>query len=133
MILLDTHVLVWLAEGNVKLGKRARRSIDEALHASGVGVATVSYWEIAMLAQKGRLELPVSPAAFRRRVIGLGVRELPLQGGETIRAAELTRFHGDPADRMIAATAIEIDATLCTADKPILKWKGELRTLDASR
>jgi PIN domain nuclease of toxin-antitoxin system len=133
MILLDTHALVWLAEGNRALGRAARRKLDAALHGSRVALASISYWEIAMLVQKGRLSLSIQPAAFRLRVIESGVEEIPLDGATAIHAATLESFHGDPADRIIAASALAHDAILCTADAAILDWGGKLRTLDARR
>lgn len=67
MILLDTHVLVWLAEDSAELGRRASRSTDVALGHDEVFVAAISFWEIAMLAAKGRLRLEITPAATRHR------------------------------------------------------------------
>lgn len=134
MILLDTHVLVWFAEDDPHLGKEAAAVADAALRSDDVAVAAVSFWEIAMLAQKGRLALAEPPAVVRRKVLERGVREVPMDGAIGIRAAELQRFHGDPADRIIVATAMAHLASLMTADKPILRWRGgALKVIDARR
>jgi PIN domain nuclease of toxin-antitoxin system len=131
VILLDTHALIWLAEDNPKLGPRAARLADSALARGELLVAAVSFWEIAMLAAKRRLVLAAPPAAIRRRSLEQGIRELALNGTVAIEAAELAGFHGDPADRMIVATALSVGATLLTADDTILGWSGQLRTHDA--
>lgn len=133
MILLDTHVIVWLAQGSERLGARSRRLIDRSAANDSVAVAAISFWEIAMLVQKGRLDLGASTESFRRGTQQAGVREIPLTGSVAIAAAELTPFHGDPADRVIVATAITCGAALVTADTSILDWRSRLERHDARR
>jgi PIN domain nuclease of toxin-antitoxin system len=133
VIVLDTHVLVWFAEDNPRLGARATKLTDAALNRNEVAVSAISFWEIAMLAAKGRLALEVSPAAFHRRVLEQGVREVGVSGTIAIAAAHLEKFHADPADRIVVATAISLGARLLTADDPVLRWRGSLRTHDARR
>ena len=133
MIVLDTHVMVWFAEGKSTLGRRTTRLTDSALRLDELLVATISFWEVAMLCEKRRLELAMSPTAFRQKVLEQGVQEIPLDGAIAIAAAEIKRFHGDPADRMIVATALSAEATLVTADEAILEWRGELLRHDARR
>lgn len=86
-----------------------------------------------MLAEKGRLELAESPETVRAKALTQGVREIPIDGLIGIHAAELRDFHGDPADRIIVATAMKHDATLITADRGILRWPGKLSTRNARR
>ena len=133
MILLDTHVLVWFAEGHPSLGPRTTRLTDAALRRDEVLVAAVSFWEIAVLLAKARLQMDLSPMAFRQKVLEQGVREMTLTGAIGIAAAELPAFHDDPADRMIVATALSLDARLATADRRILGWGGRVRAHDARR
>jgi PIN domain nuclease of toxin-antitoxin system len=133
VIVLDTHVLVWFAEDNPRLGTRATRLTDGALQRDEVTVSAISFWEIAMLVEKRRLSLDLAPAALRHQVLAQGVRELALGGAIGIAAAQLTGFHPDPADRMIVATALSVGAILVTADDVILRWRGPLRTHDARR
>ena len=64
-----------------------------------------------------------APAAVRRKILGQGIREIAIDGGIGIGAADLTGFNGDPADRIIVATALANDATLITADRPIRRWR----------
>ncbi|MHB8791503.1 MAG: type II toxin-antitoxin system VapC family toxin [Desulfobulbaceae bacterium] len=133
VILLDTHVLVWLAEGNSRLGKEALRVMDTALAKEELAASSISFWEVAMLVRKGRIELKGEVDAWRRDLLGKGLQEIPLYGGMAIRAGELPNFHGDPADRMIVATALETSATLATADDRILSWSKSVNRIDARR
>lgn len=132
MIVLDTHVVLWLAAGSERLGRRSRRAIDSNLRDDEVIAPAVVFWEVAMQVAKGRVKLPEPTAAFRRRTLGLGVREYPLDGSVAIAAAELAGLPGDPADRFIAATAIALGATLLTADGALLAWRGPAKMQDAT-
>jgi len=131
MLLLDTHVLVWLDEGNPRLGKTALQTINESLATGQLGVATISFWEVAMLIEKQRLTMQPGLADWRFELLQAGLLEIPLGGATAIRAAQLPLFHGDPADRMIVATAIENGATLMTADEKILSWNQLHQKIDA--
>jgi PIN domain nuclease of toxin-antitoxin system len=133
VIVLDTHVLIWFAEDTPDLGKRTAAMADEALHADALAVSAISFWEIAMLARKGRLTLSDTPTAVRRKILEQGIREIALDGAIGIGAAELSSFHGDPADRIIVATAMTNDANLITADRRVLRWRGPLKVSDARR
>ena len=131
MILLDTHTLIWLTEGHLQLGDRARHLADEALAHDELGVSAITFWETAMLHQRGRIQLLQPVEAWRRALVDRGLREWPLTGEVGIAAATLREFHADPADRFITATALLYGATLVTADDRILAWAGALRRHDA--
>ena len=131
MKLLDTHVLVWLTEGNPRLGSDSLQTINSALKAGKLGVPAICFWEIAMLVAKQRLTLQMDLNVWRFELLQTGLLEIPLQGSTAIRAGQLISFHGDPADRMIVSTAIENSATLITADEKILGWDGLLQKIDA--
>ena len=131
MLLLDTHVLIWLDEGNSRLGKIALQTIIESLSTGQLGVATISFWEVAMLIEKQRLTMQTELSVWRSDLLRTGLLEIPLLGTSAIRAGQLELFHGDPADRMIVATAIENGATLITADTKILSWKALHQKIDA--
>jgi len=68
---------------------------------------------------------------WRSDLLQTGLLEIPLQGSVAIRAGQLQMFHGDPADRLIVATAIENGATLMTADEKILSWDRLHQKTDA--
>ena len=131
MLLLDTHVLVWLDEGSSRLGKTALQIINESLTAGQLGVATISFWEIAMLVEKQRLVMRTELDVWRSDLLQTGLLEIPLRGTTAIRAGQLQLFHGDPADRMIVVSAIENGATLMTADEKILSWSQFHQKIDA--
>jgi len=132
-VLLDTHVLVWLCEGSDRLGKKALNLINQALASEQLAVATISFWEIAMLVEKGRLEMSTDLADFRHKLLADGLNEVTLSGSTAIKAAALAGFHGDPADRIITATALDEGAKLVTADKNILSWPGLKEKINATK
>lgn len=130
MILLDTHVLLWLDAGNPVLNPSMRAQLDDALRNDALVASTICFWEIAMLARKGRIQLPTTTASLRLDLLRAGLRELPISGEVGIEAAELATAHADPADRLLIATARSYDALLVTADERILA-SGLCRTMPA--
>ena len=132
VILLDTHVLVWMDADDPALGRAARRAINQAWEAQRMGVSAVSFWECAMLHARGRITLPKSPLAWRGDLIAAGLVEWPIDGEIAILAADLETLHKDPADRFIVATAISHRAALLTADERLLEWKHALKRVNAT-
>ena len=130
MILLDTHVLLWLRLG-LHLGQRFRSAIDQAWQAGELAVSAISFWEIALLKSRGRINFPDDVGLWRREQLVQGIIEIPLDGDIGIRAVTLADFHRDPADRIIVATALE-GHQLITADRFILEWPGPLNRLSAT-
>ena len=130
MILLDTHVILWLRTGDERLGPLARREIDRAWQSGELAVSSISFWEVAMLKSKSRISFQENLEQWRRVQLEQGMVEIPVDGKIGLRAAGLTGFHPDPADRLIVATALE-GHRLVTADKRILDWSGELDRLTA--
>ncbi len=133
MIVLDTHVLIWLDQGNARLGEISRQAIQDVYKGGEVAVSAISFWEVAMLVEKGRLRVDADLAAWRDELLDMGLKELPVTGSVGILAAQLSAFHGDPADRLIAATALSHAATLLTADERLLGWSGPVQRQDARR
>ncbi len=131
MILLDTHVLVWLDEANPRLGAGAIEQINTAFHAGNAMVSAISFWEVGTLVKKGRIGLDVDLLVWRNDFMEQGLIELPVTGEIGIKAAGLEPFHGDPADRLIAATALQHSLTLITADERLLTCQLAATRLDA--
>ncbi|MES9856107.1 MAG: type II toxin-antitoxin system VapC family toxin [Sedimenticola sp.] len=131
MILLDTHALVWLDEGSDRLGRKSLSTINQSLKAGELFVSVISFWEVAMLVNKGRLEIQMDLNLWRRSLLDNGLQEFAMTGNIAMDSALLEDFHGDPADRMIVTTARHLNAKLCTADEKILAWKHELLRFDA--
>jgi PIN domain nuclease of toxin-antitoxin system len=130
LTLLDTHVLIWHESGDSKLGPQARRAFGRALQDGEAAVSAISFWEVGMRIRKGRLDLLLDPDAWRRDLLNQGLIEIPIDGGIASRAGLLTKIPGDPADRIIVATALE-GHRLMTADQQILEWPGPLRCMSA--
>ncbi len=131
MILLDTHVLLWLLVGSRRLGAGARLEIDRAWRDGEVCVSAISFWEVALLKSKGRIDSPEEVEQWRLEQIEQGLVEVAVSGEIGIRAANLPAFVADPADRLIVATALG-GHRLVTADRHLLDWPGALRRLDAA-
>jgi len=133
LIVLDTHVLIWLDAGLRELGDETAGLIDREFASGEVAVSAISFWETAMLIAKGRLIIGKPLRRWRDDLLHAGLRELPVDGRLGIEAADLHDFHGDPADRFIAASALSAGGILVTADRKILAWSGPLKTVDARR
>ena len=123
MILLDTHIWVWLVSDAQQLRSRQRELLSH-YGADGLGVSVISCWEVAKLVEKGRLTLqqPVGEwiaTALTRPHITL----LSLTPEIAVDATQLpTGFHSDPADQSIVATARILGIPLLTADAKILNY-----------
>lgn len=117
MILLDTHVLVWLAGPRERLSARAIEAIERDGERA---VSMASIQEIAYMAVRGRLEPDRPIATWIGDALSVHeVRALAPTVSTALRAGSLdpADFHGDPFDRLIYATAVEHDAQLVTADR----------------
>lgn len=131
LILLDTEVLLWSRFGDARLGRRAHQQIERAAREGDIAVSAVSFWEVAMLHEKGRLTLLRDVASWRQALLDEGLIEIPIDGDIGFRAATLPDFHADLADSLIVATALE-GHRLVTADRRILDWPGHVSRLDAT-
>jgi PIN domain nuclease of toxin-antitoxin system len=126
MIALDTHALVWCVADPKRVPAKARRLIESAIKSSEPIVASsISVWEIAMLVARGRIELTMDTNTWIASVQALPFLTFhPVDGAIALRAVNLTDFpHRDPADRMIVATSIGLNATLLTADRRLRAYK----------
>ena len=133
MIVLDTHARIWRDADDAALGPQARARIEQAWRAGEVAVSAISFWECAMLVDKGRIALPLAVDGWRAGLLSAGLVEIALDGRIVLVAAGFADLHRDPADRFIAATAGARNATLVTADEKLLAWNSPLPRLDARR
>jgi len=117
--------------GDARLGTNAQREIDQAWQSGEVGISAISFWEIAMLKDRGRIRFPEDVGLWRREQLEQGMVEIAVDGEIGIRAICLAGFHADPADRLIVATALA-GHRLVTADARILSWAGGLSRLRAT-
>lgn len=136
-ILLDTHALIWLAQG--ALSESAVESIALASADQGLLVSVVTAWEIGLLHRK-RLKTGFGPSFgpdphhwYRRVVDRPGFTELELTSAVAITASVLPGdLHADPADRLLVATARALDAALMTRDGSLLDYAsaGHVRAIE---
>src|SRR4029450_544335 len=87
LIVIDSHALVWLASGDKRLGRRARAASDRALGDGKLAVSAVSFWEIALLVAKHRLELGRPPRAWRDELLQSGLLEIAARGEIAVAGA----------------------------------------------
>ena len=130
-VVLDTNALIWLVRGDADLGIQSKELADLATFEDSLFVSAMSFWEIGMLVSKDRLRLDRPMTMWRRDVLDQGIEEIPLTGGVAMISTTLSGLPNDPADRIIAATAITIGGTLMTADGKLLRWDGALDRHDA--
>jgi PIN domain nuclease of toxin-antitoxin system len=124
-LLLDTHIALWLDSGDARLAPPTRVLIDECWQAGGIiALSAVSVWEIALLVDTGRLELDLPLEDWLTRFLGRpGIIAVPLTHRAAAQAYRLHPLeHRDPADRLLAATAIELSYALVTYDERLLRF-----------
>jgi len=120
VILVDTHVVIWLAFDQNRISRKARTAIDDARkNADGLAISDITLLELATLARKGRIRLEISLESFLQEVESRFV-VLPMTSRACARAVALpAAYPQDPADRIIAATALVEGLSLLTADREI--------------
>ena len=136
LVLLDTHVWVWLMEGEAShLTDDVIAELESASNRGALGVSAISVWELAMLETKGRLRLSRSIDEWVRAALSArGTRLLTLTPEIALQSARLPgKPPGDPADRILMATARIEGARLVTRDRAILQYgkSGHLSVLSA--
>ncbi len=136
MILLDTNALLWLAEGDPRLGKAAREAIAGAAATATILVSAASFWEIGMLLSKGRISLSEALPQWVQAVAARAeIRIVPIDADIAVEAGLLPGdLHGDPGDRFIIATGRMMRAPLLTSDRKILAYAkaGNIEAIDAA-
>ena len=128
MILLDTHVLIWLAFEPAKLSRTAREAISTSSETGGLGISAITLWEATWLVTHGRVDFAGTAEAFleeissRTAVIGITPRI-------AIIANQFpATYSKDPCDRLIGASAVAEGIALITKDRMIRECK-QIRTI----
>ena len=122
-IALDTHCWLWWLIPDVRMSTRERQALDALAAERKLCLPAICIWEAQMLSSRGRVELPLPFAAWLRQATAPEMLTvLPLNADVVISLDDLPEsFHGDPADRMIVATARANGLPLATHDKAIRK------------
>jgi PIN domain nuclease of toxin-antitoxin system len=125
LILLDTHVVIWLAQDYSRVSARAKAAIEEARRKSrGLAVCGITLVEIARLVSHGRMQVTPDVETFLSEVERTFV-VLPITGSIALQTSELpASYPNDPVDRIIGATALIHDIPLVTADRAIRKSRA---------
>jgi PIN domain nuclease of toxin-antitoxin system len=125
VILVDTHVVVWLAFDQGQLSKNARAAINGARQSGeGLAISDITLLELMMLTSKGRIRLDISLESFLREVEARFI-VLAISGRACVRALGLpAAYPKDPADRIIGATALVEGLSLLTANREIRRSRA---------
>ena len=124
-LLLDTHLLLWAAEGFDRLPPDARLLLaDPANH---LLFSAASIWEVVIKRGLGRKDFLVDPAALHRGLLNGGYIELPVSSAHALAVGALPPLHKDPFDRLLIAQAIVEKATLLTADTRLCDYSAAVR------
>jgi len=125
VILVDTHVVVWLAFDQDQISAKAKGAIDDARkNADGLAISDITLLELATLASKRRIRLDISLESFLQEVEARFV-VLPISGRACARAMGFpASYPNDPADRIIGATALVEGLSLLTADRGIRRSRA---------
>jgi PIN domain nuclease of toxin-antitoxin system len=136
LLLLDTHCWLWAQLGLIqRLSKAALQAIRSAESDGNLRISVISIWELAMLEERGRVALPMNIRTWVDQALSKpGIAITPLTPEIMIESVHLPgELHGDPADRMLTATARVLGATLVTKDDRLLRYSKlrHVRALEA--
>jgi PIN domain nuclease of toxin-antitoxin system len=121
MILLDTHILIWLLIAPENLSPKAKKVILAARKSGPLALSAISLWEVAWLTQNKRIDIDVSVDSFVKKCASF-VQVLPITQEIAVRSVQFPKsYPNDPQDRIIGATAIIEGIRLLTQDKLIVK------------
>jgi PIN domain nuclease of toxin-antitoxin system len=123
MVLLDTHVFLWLQTEPERLGRHLKAVEDPG---TDLLLSAASSWEIAIKHGLGKLSLPEPPQEYVLERIRLAGRiGLPLEHSHALAVSSLPPLHRDPFDRMIVAQATVLDVPVITSDPAIIQYEIE--------
>ncbi len=124
-LLLDTHLLLWAAEGFEYLPSDAQTLMNEPENELFFSVA--SLWEVVIKCGLGREDFKVDPRILRRSLLDNGYHELPILSEHAVAIGALPPIHKDPFDRLLVAQAIVEGITLLTADARVAEYSGPVQ------
>ena len=125
VLLLDTHVWVWILNGDLRARRSpALRIVEDAAANGSVRLSWVSIWEVSMLESRGRIVFPVPLREWIQKALDApGISLAALEPDILIESTRLPgEFHSDPMDHILVATARRYNARLVTSDPRILRY-----------
>ena len=126
-LLLDTHLLLWVAGQPDRLSPEARKFIDNP--DNELLFSAASLWEVVIKRGLGRDDLKVDARLLRRGLLDNGYSELPVVSDHVVAIDSLPAIHKDPFDRVLIAQATVEGITLLTTDFLVAKYPGPIRTV----
>ena len=124
-LLLDTHLLLWVALQPARLAPACRALIEDPEHELLFSAA--SLWEIAIKRGLGRQDFQVDPRLLRRGLLDNLYTELAITSEHAIATDTLPPIHKDPFDRILLAQAMVEGITLLTTDRLVAQYPGAVR------
>jgi PIN domain nuclease of toxin-antitoxin system len=128
LLILDTHIWIWAIVGDVaRLSPEGLKAIEVGSQNNQLAVCAISVWEVGMLEAKGRIQCGNDGLDWVKKALSApGLRLIPLSSEIAIESSRLPGgFHGDPADRILAATSRIMKATLLTKDLKLLEYGAQ--------
>lgn len=119
-ILLDTHVLLWVAGDPQQLSAQARKLLEDPQNQLYFSAA--SLWEVSIKNKLGRADFKVDLPVLRRNLLDYGFEEIAINSAHTLAVEALPNIHKDPFDRMLVAQTIVEGITLMTADSAVAEY-----------
>lgn len=124
-VLLDTHILLWVALDDSRLSSRARAILRDP--DTRIAFSVVSVWEVAIKHALRRTDFPIPPGPLRLGALEIGCTELPVTAEHAIEVSSLSPVHGDPFDRMLVAQARAEGMALLSADRILWRYGDPVR------
>lgn len=124
-LLLDTHLLLWAAEGSERLSATATHLIDDL--DNQLFFSSASLWEVAIKYARGRSDFAVDPRLLRRRLHSHGYDEVPVTAEHAIAVNDLPPLHTDPFDRILIAQSLVEGITLLTSDRRVAQYPARVQ------
>lgn len=126
-LLLDTHLLLWLAGVPERLSPEALSWIDHP--ENDLLFSSASIWEVCIKASLGRGDFHVDAGLLRQGLLENGYLEIPITGRHTLTTRLLPPIHRDPFDRILIAQALDDGVLLLTGDETLARYPGPIRTV----
>ncbi len=125
LTICDTHILIFWQDNPKRLSKKASLALEQSLASQWLACSDISFWEISMLFKAGRLRNDIDAAQYMNDlVLSLSLTVLPITAEIAVLSQQDIFIHKDPADRLIASTAIINKAPLISADSKLSNIKA---------